>query len=168
MVPALPIWHSPLHCAGCRQTCWAGTGSSRYQCQHPVGLRHRQPARQLGQRVSASCSAPAAWQQRQDSRPCSLCLNTNAVYWEFSSTPQPGTFQEVCLPQLFAAPRGCILLQKFMCGKLQNSPYQSNLRQVVFETPVLTWLEEWDLASMSGLVAVREMVWGASLGSGGN
>lgn len=45
-----------------------------------------------------------------------------------------------------------------MCGKLQDSQYESNLRQVVFETPVLTWLEEWDLASASGLVAVREMV----------
>lgn len=137
-VPALPIWHFPVPCAGCRQTCWAGTGSSRYRRQPRVGLRHRQPARQPGQRVSASCSAPAAWQQRQDSRPCSLCLNTDAVYWEFSSTPQPGTFQEVCLLQLFAAPRGCILLQKFTCRKLQDTPYQWNMKQEVFETPVLT------------------------------
>lgn len=121
-----------------------------------------------GSGCRASCSAPAAWQQRQDSRPCSLCLNTDAVYWEFSSTPQPGAFQEVCLPQVFAAPRGCILLQKFTCRKLQDSPYQWNLKQVVFETPVLSWPEERDLVSVSGLVAAREMWGGASLSSGGN
>lgn len=62
VVPALPIWHFPVPCAGCRQTCWAGTGSSGYQRQPPVVLRHRQPARQPGQRVSCQllCSCSVA------------------------------------------------------------------------------------------------------------
>lgn len=140
-------------------------GRHRYQRQPRVGLRHQQPHVSPGSgfcQLLCSCSVAA----EQGSRPCSLSLNANAVYWEFSSTPQPGTFQEVCLPQLSAAPRGCILLQKFMCRKLQGSPHQSNLKQVVFESPVLTWLEEWDLASVSGLIAAREMVRGAYLSSG--
>lgn len=52
-----------------------------------------------------------------------------------------------------------MLLYKFMCGKHQDSRHRSNLKPVVFEAPVLTWLEEWALATASGLAAVREMVW---------
>lgn len=125
VVPALPIWHFPVPCAGCRQTRWAGTGSSRYQRQPSVGLRHRQAARQPGQRVSASCSAPAAWHQRQDSRPCSLCLNTNAVYWEFSSTPQPGTMQEVCLLQLFLQLPEAAYCCRNSCVEKSRTPHTS-------------------------------------------
>lgn len=161
---------SPPHLAPCSPLSRLPAdmlGRPRCQRQPCIGLRQQQPHVSPGSglcQLLCSCSVAA----EQGSRPCSLCLNANAVYWEFSSTPQAGTFQEVCLPQLSAAPRGCGLLQKFMCRKVQDSPHQSNLKQVVFETPVLTWPEEWDLAPVSELIAVRRMVHGAYLSSGGS